>query len=811
MKYIYHLMAILAVANTLKAQPTYVWAKKTGAGLQDYGNSIAVDGSGNHYTTGAFSNINVDFDPGTGVAPLSSKGSEDIFIAKYDASGNYLWAKSIGDNLSEVGNEIYLDAAGNIYLTGYFSDTVDFDPGVGVSKVISNGASDVFLAKYDNNGNYQWAIGLGGTQSDAGYSIATDNAGNVYVTGAFAGTNVDFDPGIGSAPLTSISNGEDVFFAKYDAGGNYVWAKSIGSNNIDRGYGLAIDDLGNVYLAGTFYSSNVDFDPGAGVAGLTSNGLEDAFLAKYTTNGTYVWAQNLGGTQSDQAFTIGLDPLANVYVGGFFSSANTDFDPGSGASTLSSLGGGDIFYARYDSSGAYIWARQIGSAGTEHCEDLDVDSLGHVYITGYFNGTNVDFDPGSGSALLSSNASSDICFGHYDNNGDYVWAAKIGGTGNDHGNGIAAGVSGFVSINGFFAGSNIDFNPGTGINNLSASGFDIFFGKYHNCGLAPAQPAIIFGPGSICENSVNTHSVTPVGDALFYTWTLPSGFSGSSTGPGIIDTAGNTSGTLSVTANNPCGASLTQTLSVIVNPLPIILIAGNPTTCEGNNYCMVASGASTYNWSGPCAFSSTNDTVCINSTIACGSGPFSVTGTDINSCVNSATFSVTVNPLPGVNYMQSPMYACINWAPFSLSTGTPSGGTYTGTGVSGNQFDPANSGAGLFTITYNYTDTNGCSNSDTSSVNVDLCMGLTPLIRDPLLLYPIPVAGTLFIRNLMQHEKVEIAFYDLCGKLISKSSVTAMGSEALEINTDQLKNGTYFYHIKSGESCQSGKISVVKE
>ncbi|MBW8050175.1 MAG: hypothetical protein FVQ77_07530 [Cytophagales bacterium] len=162
----------------------------------------------------------------------------------------YQWAKSIGSTAYDIGYSIATDASGNAYITGSFQYTADFDPGAGVQNLTSVGSADIFFAKYDANGNYLWAKSIGGIASDIGYSIATDTSGNVYITGFFSGISgdtitADFDPGAGVQNLTPVG-GDDIFFAKYDANGNYLWAKSIGSAGYDVGHSIATDASGNV-------------------------------------------------------------------------------------------------------------------------------------------------------------------------------------------------------------------------------------------------------------------------------------------------------------------------------------------------------------------------------------------------------------------------------------------------------------------------------------------------------------------------------------------------------------------------------------
>ncbi|SVE51796.1 uncharacterized protein METZ01_LOCUS504650, partial [marine metagenome] len=231
----------------------------------------------------------VDFDPGSGTTNLTSNGGKDVFVSKLDSSGDLVWAKSFGGTSTESGYGA-VDSSGNVYTTGTFRNTVDFDPGAGTANLTSNGIYDVFVSKLDSSGNYVWAKSFGGTNSDVGRSVAVDSSGNVYTTGYFKSTPGDFDPGSGTANLTS--NGvHDVFVSKLDSSGNYVWAKSFGGSGHDYGHSVAVDSSGNVYTTG-FFNGTVDFDPGAGTAENTSTGGIDVFVSKLDSSGDYVWAKS---------------------------------------------------------------------------------------------------------------------------------------------------------------------------------------------------------------------------------------------------------------------------------------------------------------------------------------------------------------------------------------------------------------------------------------------------------------------------------------------------------------------------------------
>jgi len=447
----------------------YAWAKGLGGGSYEAGNDIAADKAGNVYITGYYQSSTMDFG---GIATLTSAGGDDVFLAKYDAGGNPLWAKSIGGSGAESGNGVAADGAGNVYITGSFSGTVDFNPGAGAVTLTSAGG-DVFLAKYDTAGNFIWARKMGGSGTDEGKAIALDTAGNIYITGYFSNT-ADFG---GTVTLVATgTNNNDIFITKYDTAGNCVWAKGIGGANTDHGNSIAVNRSGDVFITGSFGGA-VDFNPGSGTATLTSIGSSDAFAAEYDGNGNYLWARNMGGNGSDiTGYGIAADGGGNAYVTGVFT-ADADFNPGTAPAVLTSEGVYDVFLVKYDPAGNYVWARNVGGSDDDWGMDIATDESGYVYITGMFPGS-VDFDPGADTAFLRTSGSFfdyDIFLAKYDTAGSYVWARNVGGSSGDEGYGIAVDGSGNIYCTGYFEGpADFDPDPATTVTLASVGGYDVF-------------------------------------------------------------------------------------------------------------------------------------------------------------------------------------------------------------------------------------------------------------------------------------------------------------------------------------------------
>lgn len=324
------------------------WARNVGGRDDDKGTDIAVDLLGNVYTCGRFVDT-ADFDPGLGSFKLFADfdttlaRTNDVFILKLDSNGNFVWAKQIGGLSVENADAMQIDSLGNIYITGDFFKTVDFDPSPTTSFFLTSTDpfdSDVFIAKYDSSGKLIWVKQIGSAGgTELAKSISIDLAGNVYTTGSFTST-VDFDPSSTTFNMTSIGQ-EDIYICKLDNSGKFVWAKQMGSVSGDRGASITVDKTGNIYTTGTF-TETCDFDPSSAIFNLTAKGLSDVFISKLEPSGNFVWARSIGGNNNENSTTIKADKNGNLFtVGQFFGTA--DFDPSLGIFNLSSDGWSDIF------------------------------------------------------------------------------------------------------------------------------------------------------------------------------------------------------------------------------------------------------------------------------------------------------------------------------------------------------------------------------------------------------------------------------------------------------------------------------------
>ncbi len=383
----------------LDANGNFVWAKRFGSSgaSDDQAFAINIDASGNVYTTGYFRNT-VDFDPGVGTSSLTSNGQRDAFISKLDASGNFVWAKQLGGTGDDVGYKVCIDGSGNVYTSGYFNGTVDFDPSAATNTLTSFGGNDIFISKLDASGNYVWGKKMGSSSGDVGTCLTLDASGNLYVAGYYQGI-ADLDPSAATFTVANAGSG-DVFVVKLDALGNFGWAKTMGGTSFDCILSISLDATNNIYTTG-YFSGTADFDPSATAYTLTSAGLEDVFVSKLDALGNFVWAKNIGGTGSENGNAIDVDATGNVYTTGQYY-GTADFDPSAVTYTYTSLlGNNDIFLSKLDASGNFVWAKSVGSSGDDFGYGLTHNAAGDIYVTGYFTGV-CDFDPNAGIFNLSS-------------------------------------------------------------------------------------------------------------------------------------------------------------------------------------------------------------------------------------------------------------------------------------------------------------------------------------------------------------------------------------------------------------------------
>jgi hypothetical protein len=449
-----------------------------GSSAEEQATHVAVDQFGSIVVVGKFAGTSVDFDPGTDTKLLSSKGNDDIFVAKYNSNGGLVWVVQAGGVKDDIASSVVIDNAGNVYAGGIFQDEVDFRPGR-KQALLTARKQDGFIWKLNANGQFVWAMRMGGAGDDEVNSLALDNAGNIHAAGFFQNNAI-----FGKNTTVTGTTGRNGFVVKFSPNAGLAFAKGFGAVETEAGSGavpavdaraVSVDAQGNVYVGGVF-NHTADFDPGAGTSNLTTtadsggkHGQNDAFVLKLTSTGNLSWAKQLGGAAAEDLTGLALDRSANVLTTGSYT-GTADFDPSGGTSNLTASGSTDVFASKLDSSGGFVWAKSLGGSGADTGLAIVADKLGNVYTTGSFN-TSGDFDPDAGTQTLSSGSSLVHAYVSKLNPDGSFGLAKgffVSSFGQAGGSGIALGPSGALWTVGSFSGS-VDFDPNSGSQSKSSS------------------------------------------------------------------------------------------------------------------------------------------------------------------------------------------------------------------------------------------------------------------------------------------------------------------------------------------------------
>ncbi len=404
------LILIFCSVNVLGQSNGWIWGREGmsagGGGSEGY--STCTDTAGNVFICGVFNSSSITFGSTTFT---NAANSNLLYVVKYDSTGNVLWAKSSGTHLA-FGLSIWTDVSGNLYLTGWYPDTLTF----GTFTLTTVGSNDIFIVKYDPNGNVLWAQSAGGTLDDRAQGVSVDTSGNVFITGFSYSPTITF----GSITLTNTGN-TNVLTAKYDTNGNPIWARSVGGGNDNEGMSIATDPIGNAFVTGFFISSSLTF----GSVTLTNTGAMDMFIVEYDPSGNVLWAKNAGGTGPDEGDFVCVDASKNVYVTGSFYSSSIHF----GSTTINNTGNEDVFLAKYDANGNLVWVKDIGGTNAEYSHNVCTDPGGNVYVVGGFLSASLTF---ASVTLTPPVGSSDPLFiAEYDGNGTVLCASYLSSGGDD--------------------------------------------------------------------------------------------------------------------------------------------------------------------------------------------------------------------------------------------------------------------------------------------------------------------------------------------------------------------------------------------
>jgi len=363
---------------------SYSWGGRFGGEGEDVVLKMHVDAAGNSYTTGYFTNTS-DFDISDGVFTLEGGDFYEAFVQKTDTNGNFVWAKKFGGESFDNGTDVTTDAAGNVYVTGVYQESADFDPGENEFILTSSGGLDIFVVKLDPNGNFIWAKSMGGPEYEETSAIGTDASGNIYLNGYFFG-EMNFDPGQSDFSLTP-AGWSDGFVTKLNSDGTFAWAKQFGGDDFDLSLDMKVTPSGDLYFVGNF-NSTADFDPDpVTVHNLTAEG-EAGFLLHLNADGGYVNAINLGeATQGIFLLSVDVDALGAAYITGYFGG---ELPLGLINGIETTLVAADFYNGvvlKVSANGNVAWATQFTGAEASVPYTVAINSRSETLVSGFYGGT----------------------------------------------------------------------------------------------------------------------------------------------------------------------------------------------------------------------------------------------------------------------------------------------------------------------------------------------------------------------------------------------------------------------------------------
>lgn len=532
-----------------------------------YGNFCNTDASGNVYLTGTTAVVTTTLLATNGSHQSVYGGYDDAFLAKFNSAGIRQWATFYGASNNESGESCAADPSGNVYMAGAAKGSSVIATNNSHQPAFGGGVEDAYLVKFDPNGVRLWATYYGGPGSDSGESCTTDAAGNVYMSGMTNSGSGMSSPN-GHQPVFGGNGYLDAFLVKFDSNGNRLWATYYGDSMREIGWCCKTDASGNVYMSGETSSNTSAALVTTGchqpLYGAGTNGADnDAFLVKFDSNGNRLWATYYGGTLNDVGYSCATDAAGNVFMAGEGRSTTGTVIATSGSHQSTSANGA-AFLVKFDAAGTRQWGTYYGvMTGGDLGYVCGADANGNVYLGAHTTASNLIPTPGCFQSAFGG-GNMDACLVKFSPGGVRQWGTYFGGTGVEFAFSIAVDASGDVYMAGS-SGSDIGIASPGAHQDIFYGTIDAYLVKFSACD-APAQPVAINGNTMICANSgANSYNTPPVAGATSYSWSLPGGWTGSSTTTTISATPG-ASGVFTVIAKSPCGVSMQRTVSVTVDP-----------------------------------------------------------------------------------------------------------------------------------------------------------------------------------------------------------------------------------------------------
>ena len=831
------------LGSSFVIDPSVVWSSYYGGTALDEAKAICSDSFGNYYVAGNTNSTTFISFQG---AQMNLSGTTDAYVAKFDTNNQLMWASYYGAAGNEFANDMVCDDNGSVYLVGSTSSITGFMTS-GDQIAYGGGPRDGFAMQLFIDGSVAWCAYLGGSGDDQLVSIDWGYQGELVFLGETSSQGLAV---IAPSQGTYGGGASDLYWGSIDPQGFLLRYSYYGGSGAElAGEVDAAPDF-NYYFVGTTSSTGLGAN---GVQNTYGGGSYDGILVSMSAFAGVNWATYIGGTSEDRA--LGLDVTGDrVSVVGKTASVAGISTPGSSQTTA---GGGsyDAFVGSYGTDGSLNWRTFYGGPGTELLYSVKTDVGGTLIVAG--NSTSINL--GDGGFQDFQAGMNDIVFAAYDVAGNRAWSTYLGGWNEDFVYDLFVGADQGI----YFAGSSASegIAQGLGYSQTLQGGTDAFFGRIKNCDYPYVTYHItgdtIFCRGTkpiICAGGADhylwstgdtiptievdtTETVWLVGsmapgcatliDHLNFTMLQTPDITISADGP--IETCGSNPVTLTAgggvayewstqetgesilatetghyyvkgTGDNGCEAQ-SETIDIIVHPGPETVMA-----LPSDSICVSAAPMNIIGL--PFGGTFYGDGV-VGNTIdpsVAGGGWHDVyyTFTDEFTCTNTSdTLSFYVMFEPTVLFVsQDTVYP---GDPIVELTGIPTGGFYTGLGVSGNQFYPDLAGIGFHPVTYNYVDNYGCTNRATQVIYV-CCVGVEETSpTEPFSYFPNPTEGSLQV--VFAKTPASYRVLDVSGRLVDNGS---MFDGQTQLDLSKLDNGNYFIHFQGNGQWAPAKVVVMR-
>ena len=756
---------------------------------------------------------------------LTNVYPNDGVITKLSSAGNVQWVQHITDPAGEISiRDLEVSATGDVYITGSFEGSIDVD---GTTQTADG--NNFFLAKFNTSGDLIWWENSTGTNSDIGYALSLKGT-DVYVLGQMAQGNVNTAMTVGGTTKT-LPTGEDRahFLLKYSDAGALSWFRYGYLENTGFASGIsplysdiAIDDNDNIYTiftataqsqasaTYTYENSSVTFNT---VPNSSGAGRSNYIISKYNSLGDVQWARGDGSSVDGNVFPTGmiLNSDGNLVVTAMFSETSELDDV-----SFTSAGSEDIILAQFNLEAELICSQQYGGTNQDWAMALDENPdgtcayAGHVFggtsqavITSY-DGINLSGCRNTAvtGAFATTSVSANFSFVTYP-------SAEVCQP-NSNGLILSAIPAGYTKT--FISSpTGLDINSSSGeinVNNSTPGTYSVshILSDGSPCGTDTVTQTFTINetavanagtPFSVCGSTSSLSGNTP--STGTGTWSIISGPSGASFSDdndpnSVINGLSQGAYTIEWSITNACG-TVSDDIIVTANEEPQLLTNGDQEICEGSPVALNATtSAGTISW---------NNGITNNDPFTPASTTTYTVTADNNGCTQVEDVIVTVNPLPTVT-TGADETTCVNHEVLQLS-GTPVGGTFSGPGVTGSEFDPGSAGEGTHTVTYTYQDGNGCENSDTQVFTVEGCASLNEE-QAGFNLYPNPAHTYFEVESTNAIDEVKVL--SALGQVVNNLPIKMLGQNKIKVTTINLNRGTYFVQIKTANDVFTQKVII---